>query len=100
MYLYIYSKNQLQFIGHLKLCIFMGRKKEKKIIQSTNRVLLNIIIILPLSNLTYAFGAQDNESLARSRWAIDRYIFIKKNMYSVGVHYQYCPTGLRIGMPQ
>ena len=75
MYLYIYSMNQLQFIGHLKLCIFIGRKK-KKSIQSTNRALFNLIIILPLSNLTYAFGAQDNESPAQSRWAAGRYIYI------------------------
>ena len=78
-YLYIYSINKLQFIGQLKLCIFIGIKKIIIIIiQSTNHVLFNLIIILPLSNLTYAFGAQDNESPARSRWAADRYIYIKK----------------------
>ena len=101
-YLYIYSINQLQFIGPLKLCIFIGRKKEKqKIIQSTNRALFNLIIILLLSNLTYIFGEQDNESLAQSRWAADRYIYIYiYNMYSVGVHYRYYPAGLQIGMPQ
>ena len=52
------------------------RQKEKKIIQSTNRTLFNLIIIFPLSNLTYAFGAQDNESPKRSRWAACRYIYI------------------------
>ena len=78
MYLYIYSMNQLQLIGHLKLCIFIGRKKEKKIIQITNRALFNFIIIFPLLNLTYAFGAQDNESPARSRWVAGQYSYIKK----------------------
>ena len=77
-YLYIYSLNQLQFIGHLKLFIFIGRKKEKKIIQSTNRALFNLIIILPLSNLIYAFDAQDNESPTQSCWATSRYIYKKK----------------------
>ena len=105
MYLYIYSMNQLQFIGHLKLCIFIGRKKErKKKIQNTNLALFNLIIILPLSNLTYAFYAHDNESLAWSYWVVGLYIYIYiyiyiYNMYSVGVHYRYCPAGLRIGMP-
>ena len=88
-YLYIFSINKLQFIGHLKLCIFIGRKKEKKIIQNKNRALFNMIIILPLSNLTYAFDAQDNESPAWSYWAagwcvcIYIYIYINIYMYSV-----------------
>ena len=76
-YLYIYSINKLQFIGHLKLCIFIGRKKErKKIIQSTNRALFNLTIILPLSNLTYAFGEKDNESPTWSRSPVGWYIYI------------------------
>ena len=93
MYLYIYSINQLQFIGHLKLCIFIGRKK-KKFIQSTNRALFNLIIILPLLNLTYAFGEQDNESPAWSCWAVGQcvcvcvcvcvYIYIYIYMYVLG----------------
>ena len=52
-------------------------RKKKKIIQSTNRALFNLIIILPLSNLAYAFDAQDNESSARSRWTAGLYIYIK-----------------------
>ena len=57
---------------------FHRQKERKKIIQTTNRALCNLIIILSLSNLTYAFGAQDNESSARSHWAAGRYIYIKK----------------------
>ena len=56
---------------------FHRQKERKKIIQSTNRALFNLVIIFPLSNLTYAFGAQDNESLARSCWAASWYIYIK-----------------------
>ena len=81
MNLYIYSMNQLQFIGHLKLCIFIGKKKEKKNIQSTNRTFFNLIIIFPLLNLTNAFGAEDNESLARSCWVAGRYICIYIYIY-------------------
>ena len=33
---------------------------------------------LPLSNLTYAFSAHDNESPTRSCWAVGRYIYKKK----------------------
>ena len=54
------------------------KERKKKIIQSINHALFNLIIIFPLSNLTYAFGAQDNESLARSRWVAGRHIYIKK----------------------
>ena len=64
--------NQLH---HLKLCLFIGRKK-KRIIQSTNCALFNLIIIFPLPNLTYAFGAQDNESPERSCLAAGQYIYI------------------------
>ena len=97
MYLYIYSMKQLQFIGHLKLCIFIGRKKEKKIIQSTNRALFNLIIILPLSNLTYAFGAQDNESPARPHWTASRYIYIYIYIYIICTRLVYTTDTVLLG---
>ena len=61
---------------------FHRQRERKKIIQSTNHALFNLIIILPLSNLTYAFGAQDNKSPARFRWAAGQYI--KKKKYALG----------------
>ena len=82
MYLYIYSINQLKFIGHLKLCIFIGRKKEKKSFKAQIVHFSISLSFLPLSNLTYAFGAQDNESSSRSHWVARRYIY--KKIYVLG----------------
>ena len=76
-YISIYLFNESITIHWSSQVMHFHRKKErKKIIQITNRALINLIIILPLSNLTYAFGTLDNESPARSRWAAGRYIYI------------------------
>ena len=42
----------------------------QQIIQIVNYALFHSHYHLTLSNLTYAFNAQDNETSARSRWAI------------------------------
>ena len=54
----------------------------QQIIQIINHALFHShyhFAFWPLSNLTYAFSAQDNESSARSRWAISqcKHCFIK-----------------------
>ena len=77
-YVSIYLFNKSITIHWSSQAMHFHRQKErkKKIIQSTNRALFNLIIILLLSNLTYAFSAQDSESPAWSRWATSRYIYI------------------------
>ena len=77
-YVSIYLFNESITIYLSSQAMHFHRQKEKKIIQRTNRALFNLIIILPLLNLTYAFDAQDNKLLAQSRWAAGRYIYIRK----------------------
>ena len=81
-YVSIYLFNKSITIHWSSQAMHFHRPKEKKIIQSTNRALFNLIIILPLSNLTYAFDAQDNESPTWSRWAVGQYIYIYIYIYT------------------
>ena len=76
-YIYIYIHFiyiQLQFIGYFKLYNFICTKSFKSQIMHFSISLS----FFPLSNLTYAFSAQDNESPTRSHWAAGQYIYKKK----------------------
>ena len=74
--IYLFNKSITVHWSSQAMHFHRQKERKKRIIQSTNRALFNLIIILPLSNLTYAFDAHDNESPAQSRWAVGWYIYI------------------------
>ena len=85
MYIFISYTFKLQFIGHFNHAVSYAIKHS-----NTNHAFQNFLFILPLANLTYTLGAQDNESSARSRWAA--------SWYKKGFIIQYGPAGLLTGI--
>ena len=77
IYIYIYIYIFISFTFNYNLLVISSYAISYALNHSNHKsCIFNLIIILPLSNLTYAFGAQDNESPARSRWVAGRYIYI------------------------